>query len=264
MPVFLLSGGLDSVVLLHWGVRQPHLLGIDPNADDHYQHVAVHFRTGIQLDDRLSEICRQHCHQLQVELVEIDLSHVWKPGSRARGEAPLDAESPIMTAVCPADDPYWSEHFDYQDGRGLLFLTYCGIEASNRGINTVLVAFQHEEDEVPIELAAKNPMVSDAGAEFLQAFDLAANNGGFLPSRVPWFYAPFEHSGMAKRHIIELGWSLGVDLDATLSCEFSDPPCGKCMGCTRRARAFEQARFVRRIREEHDVHASIPHLSRSL
>jgi 7-cyano-7-deazaguanine synthase in queuosine biosynthesis len=248
MPVYLLSGGLDSVVLMHWCVRYPYMFGFDPGEEGSYRHVAMHFRTGIRVDDRLSEICRYHCQQLRVELVEMDLGHLWIPGSRARGEAPESAESPIELAQRSANDPFWTGSFDYQDGRGLLFLTFCGMEASKRGIPSVMVAFQHEEDEIPSD--EKDPMVSDAGADFLQAFCDVSDSGGFLPKRAPGYYAPFEENSMSKRHIVQLGWHLGVDLDETLSCEFSDPPCGNCMGCTRRKRAFDQARTMEQTLQE--------------
>jgi 7-cyano-7-deazaguanine synthase in queuosine biosynthesis len=266
MPVFLLSGGLDSVVLLHWGVKQPYLFGVDPDEEfgDRFRNVAVFFRTGLKVDDRMAEICRRHCEALQVELVEIDLSHVWNPGRRAKGEAPADRESPVPIAERTANDSFWSDEFDFQDGRSMLFLTYCGIVATNRGLNSVLVAFQHETDEHPKYSETDDSMVSDVGAPFLKQFEALVDRGGFLASRAPFFHAPFDQNGMAKRHIVLLGWELGVDLDDTLSCEFSDPPCNNCTGCVRRARAFEQARHLRRIRKTYDVHADVSHFSGAL
>jgi len=245
MPVYLLSGGLDSVVLLHWGVRQPHLLGVDPDPETgKIRNVAVHFHTGIAVDPDLSEICKYHCSLLDVELVEIELGWLWPPGTRARGEAPAGQESPIVSAVVPASDSFWREAYDYQDGRGIMFLTICGIMATNRGINTVLVSFQNEDDEEDLADDIDDPIALDVSYDFLKCYEELVSCGGFLAERAPMYVAPFVNQGMSKRHIVKLGYDLGVDLDRTLSCEFSNPPCGQCTGCTRRIRAFEQYRTL--------------------
>jgi 7-cyano-7-deazaguanine synthase in queuosine biosynthesis len=240
VPAYLLSGGLDSITLLHWMVRKPWQFGIDTLQDaDVYGHLAVHFRTGMAIDDRLSEICRHHCDLLDVEYIERTLD-LWPRGSRARGHAPDAQRSPVVSVVMPADDSYWKDEYDYQDGRNMLFLTHCAMEAGKRGMNAVITGFQQEDEEA----AAEEGVPLDSGEDFLDAFNELVDNGGFLPSRAVHVWAPFLDLGMRKRHIALLAQELGVDTDMTLSCEFSYPPCGNCCNCVRRARGDAQARTM--------------------
>jgi hypothetical protein len=209
-------------------------LGIDKDSETgKYRHVAIHFRTGLAIDDRLSDICRAHCLQLGVEYVEKDLSGLWKPGCRAVGKLPESTEPPTPGLSISASDPYWVDCYDYQDGRGMLFLTYACMEAASRGILSVLCGYQSDSDE-EADPDNQDPMALDSDVSFMELMQEVVDNGGFLPARAPTLYAPFEDMGLSKRHILALAEDLGVE--NTLSCEFSDPPCGLCSACQLRIR----------------------------
>lgn len=236
MSVILLSGGMDSVVLLHWVVQMPHLFGLPKDA----RHLAMHFRTGIALDDTLSELCLYHCDLLGVPLKEVSLEGLWNDGARARGEAPQDSESPVVAVTVPEGADYWVKDYDYQNGRAMLFFTHCAIEASRRDMGYVFVGYQQEEEEADSKTGDWVPL--DSGPEFVYAFDDLMDAGGFLPGTKPLFRMPFIDLKMRKCDIAILAGELGVDLSKTLSCEFTYPPCGKCCSCTRRQRGLEAAR----------------------
>lgn len=232
MAVFLLSGGLDSVTLMYWVKKHPYMFGLDTGS----KHFAIHFRTGLAIDGKLTEFCRYHCERLFIPYEEVDLK-LWPEGTRARGEAPADFEDPVPSLVKSKDDEYWEKDYDYQDGRGILFFTYATILAATHDMNVVFVGHQSDLEENTMAVDETTEMKLDSGEEFIDAYTNLMYNGGFLPKRAPEIIAPYLLMGMKKNDIWALASELGVEESKTLSCEFSWPPCGKCSSCRLRERA---------------------------
>lgn len=74
----------------------------------------------------------------------------------------------------------------------------------------------------------------DCRKEFFDAMDeaLQRGTGGKLRLEMPF-------CGMSKKEVMELGKELKVPFELTWSCFVNDDePCGYCVGCTGRAKAF--------------------------
>jgi 7-cyano-7-deazaguanine synthase in queuosine biosynthesis len=119
----------------------------------------------------------------------------------------------------------------------MLFLTYAAMYASKQRSKYVFLAHQQEEEE--LEQDCEFP--SDAGPDFVYSMQEVINGGGFLLSTAPIFRMPFIDNRMTKAHILKLAVEdLRIRIDFTTSCDYSPNPCGKCLGCVRRQRAFKK------------------------
>lgn len=199
MSVLLLSGGLDSLVLLaqecHEG-RKPWCLAFDYGQ----RHVRE-----LESAARIAE-----WYGAPFKLVSLPESIF--AGSALTGEQDVPrahyADAAQVATVVPA--------------RNLVFLSMAAGWALQVGAAKVLIA-AHAGD------AAIYP---DCRPEFLEATHLAMQFGYRVGVSAPFLR-------MTKRDIVQLGRSLSTPLEMAWSCyEGGERPCGKCGACVERAEAM--------------------------
>ncbi len=129
-----------------------------------------------------------------------------------------------LTGTPPAFDT--PDEDVYLVGRNIILLTKAAIYCARHGIGRIAIG--------PL---AGNPF-PDATPEFFTAMAGALSLGLAHPIEVA---TPF--AGMSKSEVIELGLTLGVPLELTLSCMNPQDSlhCGRCSKCRERRDAFLDA-----------------------
>lgn len=200
--ILLLSGGLDSLVLLAREVeadRVPLCLSIDYGQRHRRELVAA----------------REIVAAYGVRRVEIALPPAVLAGSALTGQAPIPrglhhADPRQSATVVP--------------GRNLVFLAVAASQAVSRGLGRVLFAAH----------AGDAPIYPDCRPEFVAAADATFSLGCGVAVEAPFL-------SMDKRAIVRLGRSLGAPLHLAWSCYVGgETPCGTCGACVERAEAEDE------------------------
>ncbi len=215
--VILLSGGMDSVTLLHY---------IRKTLDCRTIH-ALTFRYG---QKHVREI---ECAAWQVKSLVVEEHHLLDMtglGVYPEGTSALTDKNravPDMAALPPGqcDQPP-----TYVPNRNMILLSLAAAYAEGRGIANVFYGAQAQDrygywDCVP---------------EFLERMNavLALNRRHALR-----LHAPF--MAMGKAEIIGIGRSLGVDYSRTWTCyRGGEKACGQCPSCVERLAAFRKNGIV--------------------
>lgn len=203
--VIILSGGMDSVTLLH-DKKESIVL-------------AVTFDYGSNHNKREAEYAKYHCEQLGIEHVIIPLEFIHKyfkssllEGAEAIPEGHYAAENMKSTVV-----PFRN---------GIMLAIACGI-AESRGLKKVLIA-NHAGDHA---------IYPDCRATFIDSMSEAMAYGTYENIRI---YAPY--TGITKSQIAMIGKELGLDYTKTYSCyKGGEKHCGKCGTCVERKEALADA-----------------------
>jgi 7-cyano-7-deazaguanine synthase len=198
--VLLLSGGLDSTVLLH-----------DLLAKGKKVH-ALSFNYGQNHAQKEGFAALRIANKLGVPWSTVYLTDAFS-GALIGGKVPHG----------PYDDAQQAQ--TVVPNRNMVMLSIAAAHAIGQGIGTVCYA-AHADD---------NAVYPDCRPDFIKAMEGALALCHYYPIRL---YAPFAH--MHKRDIVALGRTLNVDFDKTWSCyEGGDEPCGKCGACDARKKAFQ-------------------------
>lgn len=211
--VVLLSGGLDSTVLLHRTIKH---IGLAPQ-----DVVALNISYG-QKHAKESEFARYQADLLGVKYIEADLSDVFR----------FDTTNPLLNHGDMPEGDYagqLDEHgivTTYIPFRNGLFLSYAAALALQFDCNTICIG-AHQDDA-----ASAYP---DCTPEFIQ----------YMGNTIAWgtgqqvqLHAPFWN--YKKRDIVREGMQLDVDFDKTWSCyNGTEEPCNVCATCIDRNRAIE-------------------------
>ncbi len=213
--VVLLSGGLDSTVLLH----RAHAMGLGIHA--------LSFSYG-QRHSRELECARWQAARVRVLSHRVvDLSFTdWDISSLTLGGAEIEPGDPMRTSTPNT----------YVPARNMVFLSVAASVAESLGVSEIHVGVSEVDYSGYV----------DCRGAFLQSMEQTINLGterkgtGGSTIRI---VAPFLHA--TKEEEIRLGVSLGVDFSHTWSCYAGgEKPCGVCDSCRLRSRAFEQAGLV--------------------
>jgi 7-cyano-7-deazaguanine synthase len=204
--VVLLSGGLDSAVLLAHELRERP---VQP----------VYVTTGLawEVDER-SMVERLLAAPLFAEGV--------RPVAQLEVSV-RDVYAPSHWAILGTPPAYDTPDEDvYLHGRNVILLSKAAIFCTTRRISRLALA--------PL---AGNPF-PDATPDFFEAMASALSLGLDHPIEIA---TPF--ATMHKPDVVKLGVELGVPLDLTLSCmsPISRQHCGKCSKCRERHDAFKDA-----------------------
>jgi 7-cyano-7-deazaguanine synthase len=204
--VVIISGGLDSTVLLHKVVSE----GFDVEA--------ITFAYG------------------QRHKKEIDMA-IWQCASLGvkHYTVPLPIKELISNSALTSDKELPHEHYTHKNqqitvvpNRNMVMLSIAVALAENIRAEKVFYA-AHANDKA---------IYPDCRPEFVQALNKAVILGTYFQ---PWVSAPFVHS--QKTDIVLLGNKLKVDFSKTWTCyEGKDKACGKCATCQERLEAFERAK----------------------
>ncbi len=210
----LLSGGMDSTVLLHEVVKGQGRSGVHAIAYDYGQR---HVR---ELD----------CARAQAELVGVDVFKVVDLGLVGElvaagtslvtgGEAVPDLEG--------LDESELSQPSTYVPNRNMMLLSIAAAYAEAEGIRDVFYGAQAQDEYG----------YWDCTAEFLERINgvLALNRREGVT-----VHAPFV--GSKKHELVTRGLELGVDFGKTWSCyRGGERPCRTCPTCVEREKAFREA-----------------------
>ncbi len=203
--VIILSGGMDSVTLLH----------------DQKEHIAlaITYDYGSNHNQREASYAIQHCRQLGIEHLLISLEFMSRyfkssllEGAEAIPEGNYDDTNMKSTVV-----PFRN---------GIMLSIACGI-AESRGLKKVLIA-NHFGD---------HSIYPDCRAEFINSMSEAMRTGTYIGVEIE---APYTH--ISKTEIALIGKRLGIDYSQTYSCyKGRERHCGRCGTCMERKQALKEA-----------------------
>jgi len=203
--LIVLSGGMDSVTLLHEYASQIAL--------------AVTFDYGSNHNAREIEMARLNCEELGIEHIVIPLEFMGKyfkssllSGADDIPEGNYDDENMKSTVV-----PFRN---------GIMLSIACGL-AESRELDTVMIA-NHFGDHA---------IYPDCRNSFVEAMSKAMHEGTYNNVRL---FAPY--TNISKSEIAKIGKRLKLDYAKTYSCyKGGEKHCGKCGTCVERKEAFEIA-----------------------
>ena len=203
--LMVLSGGMDSVTMLH------------EYADE--IEMAVNFSYGSNHNMRELECARLHCKQLDIELIEIDLSFIGKyfhssllEGAEAVPEGDYDFDNMKSTVV-----PFRN---------GIMLAAAAGL-AESHGLDCVMIA-NHAGDHA---------IYPDCRGSFIDAMARTIAEGTYesISLKAPYTY-------LNKTDIALRGKRLGIDFTTTYSFfKGLEHHCGRCGTCLERRKALADA-----------------------
>lgn len=203
--LIVLSGGLDSTTMLHEYVNDIAL--------------AVNFSYGSNHNRREAACAREHCRQLGIELIEIDLAFISDyfkssllEGAEAIPEGNYNDDNMKSTVV-----PFRN---------GIMLSIAAGI-AETRGLHSVMIA-NHAGD---------HSIYPDCRPEFIKTMRSAIHDGTYehIILRAPY-------TNLTKSEIAAIGKRLGIDYSTTYSCyKGGEKHCGRCGTCIERREALANA-----------------------
>ncbi|MCD8265577.1 MAG: 7-cyano-7-deazaguanine synthase QueC [Prevotellaceae bacterium] len=203
--LLILSGGMDSVTLLH--ERREEIA------------LALTFDYGANHGRQETRCARLNCEKLQIEHILVSLPFVPQlfqssllSGAEAIPEGRYDEQSMKSTVV-----PFRN---------GIMLSIACGI-AESRGLRRVMMA-NHSGDHT---------VYPDCRPSFVEAMDKAMQEGTWERLRLDAPYTRLTKTDIARR-----GKELGVDYALTWSCyKGLDRHCGRCGTCRERREALRDA-----------------------
>jgi 7-cyano-7-deazaguanine synthase len=213
--VVLLSGGLDSTVLLHHVVRELARAPV---------HV-LSFRYG-QRHVRELDMARWQAAQLP----QVAGQHVVDIGFYAdlvAGRSSLIAGGPSVPRLDALRPVELAQPPTYVPNRNMILLSLAAAYAEVRDCPVVFYGAQAQD----------RYGYWDCTPEFVRRLNdvLALNRGNAVRIEAPF-------AGRCKAENVRLGLALGVDFAHTWSCyRGQDRPCGECPSCVERQRAFAEA-----------------------
>lgn len=205
--VVLVSGGMDSVVVLHAAAREHRVVA------------GLTFDYGSKHNAREIPFAREHCVALGVphHLVPLDFigQHFRSDLLRSGGEIPDGhyEEANMKRTVVP-----------FRNG---ILLAVAGGFAESAGADGVVIAAH----------AGDHAIYPDCREPFMQAMAEAIRLGTYAEVRLLRPFIHLDKAGIARR-----GRELGVDFARTWSCyKGGDVHCGTCGTCVERREAFQLA-----------------------
>lgn len=203
--ILVLSGGMDSVTMLHEYADKIAL--------------AVTFSYGSNHNAREAECARAHCRELGIELVEIDLSFIGElfhssllEGADAIPDGEYDFDNMKSTVV-----PFRN---------GIMLAAAAGL-AESRGLHTLMIA-NHNGDHA---------LYPDCRESFVRAMSEAVRCGTYEGITI---FAPY--TNLTKTDIARRGKELNLDYTTTYSCyKGGEHHCGVCGTCRERRHALAEA-----------------------
>ena len=203
--IIILSGGMDSVTLLHDRKNRIAL--------------AVSFDYVSNHNAREIECARKQCEMLGIEHLVIPLEFMGKYFKSSL----LEGAEKIPEGHY-ADDNMKSTVVPFRNG--IMLSIACGL-AESRGLLHVMMA-NHGGDHA---------IYPDCRPEFVASMSDAMRNGTYEGVDIL-----AEFTNITKSDIARLGKRLGVDYSLTYSCyKGGEKHCGKCGTCVERKEAMAQA-----------------------
>ena len=203
--VIILSGGMDSVTLLH----------------DQRERIAlaVTFDYGSNHNRREAAFAALHCCNLGIEhlIIPLDFMAKYFKSSLLEGADAIPvgdyAEENMLSTVVPFRN-------------GIMLAIACGL-AESRGLTCVMMANHFGDHDI----------YPDCREEFVKSMSEAMKAGTYAGVEV---FAPY--TGITKTDIACIGKRLGIDYALTYSCyKGGERHCGQCATCRERKAALREA-----------------------
>lgn len=215
--IIVLSGGMDSVTLLH--DRKERIA------------LAVTFDYGSTHNGREIECARKNCEILGIEHIVMKLDFM----SRYFKSALLETADSIPEGHY-ADENMKSTVVPFRNG--IMLSIACGL-AESRGLRHVMIA-NHGGD---------HSIYPDCRPGFIKAMSESMSEGTYDHITID---APY--TGISKADIAAIGGKRGVDYSLTYSCyKGGERHCGRCGTCIERREAFIQSGIEDPTEYEKDV-----------
>lgn len=209
--VVLLSGGLDSSVLLH-AVARGHCAGPVHALSFHYGQ-----RHARELECAAQQAASAGCAAHTV----VPLAFF---GTLVAAGSALVVGGAAVPDLKDLDEAALRQPPTYVPNRNMMLLSIAAAYAEAQGIADVFYGAQAQDEYG----------YWDCTADFLGAVNAVLRLNRRTPVRI---HAPFVR--LPKAETVRLGASLGVDFAATWSCyRGGERPCGACPTCVERANAF--------------------------
>ena len=203
--IIVLSGGMDSVTLLH--DRKSRIA------------LAVTFDYGSNHNAREIECARWQCELLGIEHIVIPLSFMGEYFSSS-----LLSGADAIPEGHYADDNMKSTVVPFRNG--IMLAAAAGL-AESRGLDAVMIA-NHAGDHA---------LYPDCRGSFIDAMSRAISEGTYdgITVKAPYTY-------LSKGDIAARGSRLGIDYSTTYSCyKGREQHCGRCGTCLERRKALADA-----------------------
>ncbi len=203
--LLILSGGMDSVTMLHEYAAETAL--------------AVTFDYGSNHNKREISFAKEHCALLNIEHIVIPLDFMKRH---------------FASSLLSGDDAIPSGNYNEENMKstvvpfrnGIMLGIACGI-AESRGLKRVMIA-NHSGDHA---------VYPDCRKPFIDAMNASMQEGTWARIQL---YAPY--TDITKTDILRRGTALGIDYSRTWSCyKGGNKHCGTCGTCRERKEAFIQA-----------------------
>jgi 7-cyano-7-deazaguanine synthase len=205
--IIVLSGGMDSVTMLHEYASQIAL--------------AVNFTYGSNHNARELECARINCEELGIELIVIDLAFM-----KTYFHSSLLSGADAIPEGHYADENMKSTVVPFRNG--IMLAVAAGL-AESRGLKRVMIA-NHAGDHA---------IYPDCRGEFVDAMKSAIERGTYDGVEL---FAPY--TMLTKGQIAMRGKTLGVDYAKTYSCyKGGAKHCGRCGTCVERREALAEAQI---------------------
>ena len=203
--VIIVSGGMDSITLLH----------------ERHEEIAlgISFDYGSNHNSRERPFARMHCQRLGIKhiVIPLDFMSVYFRSSLLDGADAIPEghyeDANMKSTVVPFRN-------------GIMLSIACGIAESN-GLSRVFIA-NHGGDHA---------IYPDCRSEFIKAMDAAMSAGTYAHINIE---APYTE--ITKTDIALIGKAIGLDYTETWSCyKGGNVHCGKCGTCVERQEALRNA-----------------------
>ena len=207
--VVVLSGGMDSVTLLHEFAEEVCL--------------AITFDYGSNHAKNEIKWAKYHCELLGIPHKVVPMTFIKEDFKSSL----LEGADAIPTEDY-APDNLRSTVVPFRNG---IMLAIAAGYAESIGATTVMIANHAGDHEV----------YPDCTPQFIDAMNDAILAGTFNDVRL---YAPY--TSISKSDIVAIGVKLGIDYDTTWSCyKGGDKPCGECATCREREQALRENGLIK-------------------
>lgn len=214
--LMLLSGGLDSTVLLYY-------------LNQDYDVTAVTFLYG-QKHKKEVKYAKYHTKKLNVNHLIVNISKLKDLFDSALTSEEYQIQEGKYGEVDVIKSKLYVPH------RNLLFLTLLDIIAYKHNINNIAIAI-HKND---------SQQYPDTTKEFKELAEKVLSTSS---NRNVSILTPFIE--LYKYQIVEIGYKLNVEMDKTWSCyKGGRYHCGRCPTCLERKEAFKKARILDKTKYE--------------